>query len=683
VKREGAWQILTGEYPPQPGGVSDYTKLVADGLAASGADVTVWAPPCEGGSTSTDARVTVRRLPDCFGPRSLRAIDAHLRTLPAPRRLLVQYVPHAFGWKGANIRFAAWLYRRRRESVWIMFHEVLFPMSRAQSVAQNGLGAATRAMAALVNGAAERRMVAIPAWERLLAPLGNARAPIDWVPMPSTIPVVIDREGVDAVRQKYAPGRPLVGHFGTDGSLIRTLLLDAVVSLAGRSDCAVLLIGRGSAEARRRIVASAPSLEGRIHATGPLAPDDVSRHMSACDLMLQPFPDGVSTRRTSVMAALAHEKPVATTTGALTEDWWHNSDVGVFAPAGDATALAKAAADLLHDAPRLHSLGACGRDTYDHRFDLRHTLAALRREPRAPRHAALSSDFHPALSIVIPTFNNVAVLTRCLDAWQTYAADQPVELIVIEDGCGDGTSQYLAAACETPWGRRHLRWFHEAGLHELRCTNRGLREARAPLAMAWQDDMFVACRWLVPELIASFSSYGDLGLLSLSRGLDCHPCADPVRAWEDLVDERRLTSTIGGRPLNWLRLQEVDAVIRPWVVRTSCLDAVGLLDEAFVPTEWDEADLAFRIRAAGWRVATHGYERAGAYTHLGSTTISKSFSDQYKAGVLRNGTLFYDRWRAAIAAESSRRRRVWWRRASPAGLRQTAKRLCDTARSRG
>ncbi len=389
--REGAaWQILTGEYPPQPGGVSDYTQLVATGLAAAGADVTVWAPPCEGRVSSTHTRLTVRRLPDCFGSRSLRAIDAHLRTLPAPRRILVQYVPHAFGWKGANIRFAAWLYRRRRESVWVMFHEVLFPMSREQSAAQNSLGAATRAMAALVNGAAERRLVAIPAWQRLLAPLGNAGAPVEWLPVPSTIPVVIDSAGIRAVRERYAHGRQLVGHFGTDGALIRTLVRDSVVALAARSDCAVLLIGRGSVEARHRIVAGDLRLEGRIAATGPLAPDDVSRHVSACDLMLQPFPDGVSTRRTSVMAALAHGKPLATTTGALTEAWWSGSGLAVLAPAGDAQALAAAAADLLEDAPGLLSLGACAHETYDRLFDLRHTLAALGREPGAPHHARLS-----------------------------------------------------------------------------------------------------------------------------------------------------------------------------------------------------------------------------------------------------------------------------------------------------
>ena len=163
----------------------------------------------------------------------------------------------------------------------------------------------------------------------------------------------------------------------------------------------------------------------------------------------------------------------------------------------------------------------------------------------------------------------------------------------------------------------------------------------------------------------------DLGLLCLSRGLDCFPLDQPIARWEDLIDERRLRSTIGPRPLNWFRLQEVDSVIRPWVVRRAALDAVGFLDEAFVPTEWDEADLCFRIRKAGWRIATHGYERVGAYEHLGSTTIG-AMSDAYKARVLKNGRLFHERWGDTIRIESGRSRKTWRRRMSAPGWWWTA-----------
>lgn len=289
----------------------------------------------------------------------------------------------------------------------------------------------------------------------------------------------------------------------------------------------------------------------------------------------------------------------------------------------------------------------------------------------------------PSLSVVIPTFNNADVLRRCLDSWRTAAASHDVELIVVEDGCTDGTAAFLQTESDTPWGRAHLRPVHEDNVHELRATNRGIAEARAPIVMAWQDDMFLRASWLVPELLATFDAYADIGLISLSRGLTCTPCADPIRRWEDLTDWRRLQSTIGTGWMNWCRLQEVDVVIRPWAVRAACLRAVGALDPAFVPTEWDEADLCCRIREAGWRVATHGYERLLAYRHLGSTTISKGFTDAYKQRVLRNGLLFHERWDAMIAREAGRVRRTWPRRASAGAWIATAARAGATLVSRG
>lgn len=284
----------------------------------------------------------------------------------------------------------------------------------------------------------------------------------------------------------------------------------------------------------------------------------------------------------------------------------------------------------------------------------------------------------PALSVVIPTFNNERVLRQCLEAWQRVGGDA-VEVIVVEDGCRDGTPALLDEIAATPWGRTHLRWRHEDDAHELRCTNAGIALARGTLVMAWQDDMFLRAPWLVPELRATFAAYPDLGMLSLSRGLNCAPFDRPIERWEDLVDWRRLQSTIGPAPGNWFRLQEVDSVIRPWIVRRACLDRVGLLDEAFRPTEWDEADLAFRIRAEGWKVATCGYERLRAYTHLGSTTIGKQPSASYLEKVLRNGRLFHARWDAAIARHHSRERRTWRRRSTLAGWAATADQISRAA----
>lgn len=279
----------------------------------------------------------------------------------------------------------------------------------------------------------------------------------------------------------------------------------------------------------------------------------------------------------------------------------------------------------------------------------------------------------PRLSVVVPTFNNVDVLRRCIARWREHGGDD-VELIVVEDGCQDGTSAYLDEIA-SEWGARQLRWIHLENAHELRCTNAGFAAARGAFMMAWQDDMFLRVTWLVPELLRTFDTYPDIGMISLSRGLNCLPLEEPIEKWEQLIDWRRLQSTIGPAPWNWFRLQEVDAVIRPWVVRRTCVERVGRLDEAFRPTEWDEADLAFRIRKAGWRIATSGYERLGAYEHLGSTTISRAPSAPYLARVLENGRLFHSRWDDAIAAEHPRARRTWPRRPGLAGWAATLREM--------
>jgi O-antigen biosynthesis protein len=278
----------------------------------------------------------------------------------------------------------------------------------------------------------------------------------------------------------------------------------------------------------------------------------------------------------------------------------------------------------------------------------------------------------PALSVIIPTFNNEAVLRRCLASWRQPAASYGVEIIVLEDGCKDGTPAFLKSESLTPWGLAHLRWMPMNDAHELRCTNAGLAAATAPLMMAWQDDMFVLAPWLVPELLRTFDAHPDLGLMSLSRGLDHFPLEEPIASWDDLVDWRRLRSTIGTFPGNWFRIQEVDAVIRPWIVRRACIDRVGLLDEAFVPTEWDEADLAYRIREAGWKIGTCGYERLGGYEHLGSSTLGQ-LSESYKARVLKNGLLFHSRWSRLVARDHARPRRTWARQTPVTGWISTFK----------
>jgi O-antigen biosynthesis protein len=268
------------------------------------------------------------------------------------------------------------------------------------------------------------------------------------------------------------------------------------------------------------------------------------------------------------------------------------------------------------------------------------------------------------LSVIIPTWNNQPVLQRALESWGKFAANKPIEIIVIADGCRDNTVEYLRSLESDLWAQRHVRWRqNEQNMNQLFSNNQGFKDARGDLMLVWDDDMFLEVDWLVDELIETFDCYSDLGLLSLIRGLNLFPQQRPLKEWKDLHEEDLMVSTRGfGTILSYFRLSEVDIVVRPWVVRREIIEKVGPLDEAFCPIEWDEADLCYRLRAAGWKAATCSYERLAAFTHLGSSTINKIPPLKHQAAVLPNGRLFHERWQPTIAREHPRQRKTWWRR---------------------
>lgn len=372
-----AWHIITGEFPPQAGGVSDYTASLARGLAASGDPVTVHVP-MDAGDIRPETGIAVHRLPDRFGPRGLRALDRAIAGAPLPRRILVQYVPQSFGWNAMNLPFCWWLQSRRHDPVWLMFHEVATPLESGQRLSHRALALVTRRMASTAARAAERIFVSIPAWEPLVRSLG-ATAPITWLPVPSAIAVADDAAGVERVRGAVAPGgEPVVGHFGTYGSLTRPLVEAAVRVVIERTASRILLLGRDSERVAADLATRMPGGQARIAGTGALDARRVSLALSACDVMLQPYPDGISSRRTSAMAGLSHGRATVTTDGALTESIWRDSGAVVLAPATDMQALGAAAALLAADPARVRHLGRAARALYEARFALGHTLDALR-----------------------------------------------------------------------------------------------------------------------------------------------------------------------------------------------------------------------------------------------------------------------------------------------------------------
>jgi hypothetical protein len=103
----------------------------------------------------------------------------------------------------------------------------------------------------------------------------------------------------------------------------------------------------------------------------------LSRHLQACDLMLQPYADGVSCRRTSFMASLAHGRASVTTLGHSSEGFWATSDATAVVDGGSGL-LAEEVIRLLADKQARARMGRAACRLYHEQFAVEHTVAALR-----------------------------------------------------------------------------------------------------------------------------------------------------------------------------------------------------------------------------------------------------------------------------------------------------------------
>jgi len=376
------WIILTGEYPPQIGGVSDYTRLLAKGLADAGDHVEVWAP---GTRVHREAQsgIILHRLPDHFGMRGLAELSRAINESPADSRLLVQYVPHAFGQKAMNVPFCLWLFtQRHRRDITVMFHEVASPwVKNGKVLRHNFLAAANRAMSFLLVHSARRLCVSIPGWEGMLQPFGTHRR-IEWMPVPSNLPQFVDGARVSVLRRRLLSGgqRYLIGHFGTFGGHISSGLRVAIPEiLALESGASILLVGRGGSEFASELQRRHIHTVGRVIATGQVEAEAVSEYLSACDLLVQPYSDGISSRRGSAMAGLACGVPIVTTAGFLTEPIWEAS--GAVCLVKGFKDLAPTVSALLRDDASLALHRAASIELYNSHFHMDRTVAALRAVP--------------------------------------------------------------------------------------------------------------------------------------------------------------------------------------------------------------------------------------------------------------------------------------------------------------
>ncbi|MDX2267888.1 MAG: glycosyltransferase [Bryobacter sp.] len=371
-----AWHLITPEYPPQIGGVSDYTRAIAQELASQGEVVHVWHPRAAEPAPILPGVVS-HPLAAGFTPAGFAELRQQWAATPAPRRLLVQWVPHGYDKRAMNWRLSAWLSERARagDEIDLMVHEP-FLMFREGSWRQDVVALVHRFLITQALRATTRVWMSIPSWEPLLRPwLLGRPVPLAWLPIPSGIP----RNPAPEPLAVFSRPAPILGHFGTYSRETQAYLLSILEPLFAASPTPnLLLLGRDSdrfaASLRHHFPAHAEAIVG----LGSLAPMALSSALQAADVLLQPYTDGLSSRRSSAMAGFVHGKPIVSTTGKATESLWQAEEAAILLPTGDLAGIANACRNLLFTPAAASSLGARALATYQRHFAVDGVVAKLR-----------------------------------------------------------------------------------------------------------------------------------------------------------------------------------------------------------------------------------------------------------------------------------------------------------------
>ncbi|HVL67923.1 MAG TPA: glycosyltransferase [Vicinamibacterales bacterium] len=352
--------LLSGERPGA-GGVGDYTGLLQSALERRGARVSLW---------------------DVRQPGFRATFERTLRADPGV--VLLQYVPNALGWRGLNVPFCAWVsaLRRRGHDVRVMFHEPYFYFGWRRPWL-NAVALAQRLMAAMLLRRAGTTYVSTATWVRYLQPFAPASTRFVTTPIPSTLPPPAPALETEWHRRlSTAPPSRLVCHFGTYGRHVADALTPVVRSLLSRrGDVRLVCVGRGSDRFVDALKAVCPQLADRLLATGALDGAAAAAALRACEVAVQPYPDGVTTRRTSIMAPLSLGVPTVTSLGFLTEPVWGAVRAVALAPAGDADAHARLIEALLDDETARAATGATGAAAYEAHFSVDRTVDAILAPP--------------------------------------------------------------------------------------------------------------------------------------------------------------------------------------------------------------------------------------------------------------------------------------------------------------
>ncbi len=369
--------LVSARFPPQRCGVGDYTSFLGDALARMGNEVQVLTAVGELDQVlyPLHPNVSIHRVVEHWG---LGAVSRVLRAVREfePDALLIQHTPHSFDRRGITLAInllPVVLRAMGHFRVVTNFHELYIPLEPSL---KRGLGSLwQRAVVLLMSYGSHGVSVTATEWQRRLGRLG-LRKPVHVIPVGSNIPAAqITGEERMRIREQILGTSTgfLISGFGALHDRDVNLALDGLRQLKRERAAKLVWIGSGSLHEPYRA-----SIETRMRTiglrqndilwTGTIPHPEVSKLLSASDLLILPFTDGISTRRTSAVTGFQHGIPLLTTRGwQLDSCFVHGENVYVV-PVGQQEEFANALLNLAHSPQLRARLRTGARVLYESHF---------------------------------------------------------------------------------------------------------------------------------------------------------------------------------------------------------------------------------------------------------------------------------------------------------------------------
>jgi glycosyltransferase involved in cell wall biosynthesis len=333
----------------EPDAILAYSEMLSDALSDSGRMSGRLVSGRPGGGWNVSGRGTASSLPS-----AVKGFDG----------VVLQYNPFSYGWWGV----APWLVndlvrlRRAGTPLAVMVHEAfLQPLNVRQTPIRTWQKAQLRAILGQVD-------IAFATTEAICVALGRMRPQLSvaHIPVGSNLPDRRDARRMSRERLGLSDEDLALVAFGTGHpSQLGDWIGRAVRAAASIHPHPIVLnLGAGA-----HPVEGVPP-ETHVLTPGRLSADELAEWLAAGDLFLSPFSDGVSTRRTTVMAALQHELPVVTTQAPSTDRLLLPTGSSPMRLVGSDSPedFEAAVLELVADADKRRSLGAAGRRFFEENF---------------------------------------------------------------------------------------------------------------------------------------------------------------------------------------------------------------------------------------------------------------------------------------------------------------------------